>query len=303
MDAEVKTFHPPRRRGLILNIGVMAALSLLAIALLVLASQTALGPGFLGFLLGALVIAVPLPLLANRVYALINSSYQIERDGIRLKWGFREVDIPITAVEYCELAEDLLFPLEFPRMQWPGAMIGTHRQDQLGQVEFLASERAGLVMIGTGEHVYVISPQTPKQFVAHYRKVIEMGSLSPLPAYSAAPSFLLLDFWRIPRLRIMLVLTVVFSLALFAFTAWAVPTLEAVSLGFDAALAPLPPVSPGQLFLLPAMNILLIVASYLLSLLFFRSKQDHPFVSVMWFSNTLTSALFLFAVLFILRAS
>ena len=302
MDAEVKTFHPPRRRGLILNIGVMAALSLLAIALLVLASQTALGPSFLGFLLGALVIAVPLPLLANRVYALINSSYQIERDGIRLKWGFREVDIPITAVEYCELAGDLLFPLEFPRMQWPGAMIGTHRQDQLGQVEFLASERAGLVMIGTGEHVYVISPQTPKQFVAHYRKVIEMGSLSPLPAYSAAPSFLLLDFWRIPRLRIMLVLTVVFSLALFVWVGLAVPTLSQVSLGFTVEGLPIPPVSPAQLFLLPSVNILLVAANYLLSLYFFRRSAGHPVVYWLWAVNAVTSLLFLLAVFFILRA-
>lgn len=303
MDTESKLYLPPRRRGLILNIGVIAALSLLALALLVLASQTSLGPGFLGFLLGALAVAVPIPILANRVYGLINSSYQVERDGIRLKWGFREVDIPITEIEYCELAEDLLFPLEYPRMQWPGAVIGSHRQEQLGQVEFLASERVGMVMIGTGRHVYIISPQTPKQFVAHYRQMIELGSLSPLPAYSASPSFLLLDFWRIPRLRIMLILTVVFSFALFGFTAWAVPTLTEVSLGFDAAGEPLPPVSPGQLFLLPAMNLILLVGSYLLSLLFFRQKQDHPFVTFLWAGNVATSMMFLFAVLLILRVS
>jgi len=301
MNNESLSFQPPRRRGLVLNLGIALALALIAAALLILASGTALGPAFLGYLLGALVVAVPIPLLANRVFALIRSEYIVERDGIRLKWGFREVDIPVTALTYVELAEDLLFPLEFPRMQWPGAVIGVNTQDQLGKVEFLASERSDLVMIGTPEQVFVISPQNPKQFIAHYRMVSELGSLSPLPAYSAAPSFLLMDIWRIPRLRILLVATTVLSAALFGLVAWAVPSLTEISLGFDASGAPLPPVSPGQLFLLPALNIFLVVASYLLSLLFFRRQADHPLVSVLWFGNVFTSALFLIAALFILQ--
>jgi len=278
-------------------------LGLFALALLVLASQTTLGPGFLGLLLAALLVAVPIPILANRVYALIRSYYIVERNGIRIKWGFREVDIPITKVKYVELAEDLLFPLEFPSMQWPGAVIGVNQQDKLGLVEFLASERSNLVMIGTEERVYILSPERPKTFVHHYRTVTELGSLSPLPAYSASPSFLLLDIWRIMRLRILLVLTTVLSVALFSLVAWAVPSLTEVSLGFDTTGNPLPPVSPAQLFLLPALNIILVAASYMLSLLFFRQQPDHPVVTVLWFGNAFTSALFLIAVLLILRVS
>ena len=296
-------FQPARRRGLVLNVGLILVLGLLALALLVLASQTSLGPGFLGLLISALIVAVPIPLLANRVYALLRSYYMVERDGVRIKWGFREVDIPITDLEYVELAEDLLFPLEFPAMQWPGAVIGINRQDQLGLVEFLASERSDLVMVGTPDRVFVISPENPKAFVRRYRTVIELGSLSPFQAYSAAPNFLLLDIWRIMRLRVLLVLTTVLSMALLGLVAWAVPTLSDVSLGFDAVGIPLPPVSPGQLFLLPALNIFLVAASYMLSLLFFRQQPDHPMVSVLWFSNALTSALFLVAVLFILQVS
>jgi hypothetical protein len=276
---------------------------LVSLALLILASQTALGPGFLAYLVGALVVAVPIPILANRVLGLVRSHYILQRDGVRLKWGFREVDIPITGISYVELAEDLLFPLEFPRMQWQGAVTGINKQEQLGIVEFLASERDNLVMIGTAERVFVISPDRPKAFVRHYRQMIELGSLSPLKAYSTAPSFILQDIWRIPHLRVMLVATIVLSAALLGLVAWAVPTLTEVSLGFDASANPLPPVSPGQLFLLPALNIILIAASYILSLLFFRQKKDHPVVSVLWFSNAFTSMLFLAATLFILQVS
>ncbi len=301
MELDRKVFKPPRVRGLLFNLGLSAVLSLLAIALLVLASQTTLGPGFLGYLLGALVIASPIPILANRAFSLSRSYYEVQRDGIRLKWGFREADIPIIDVEYVELVEDLVFPLEFPPRQWPGAITGTHQQEQLGLVEFLASEKSGLVMIGTRERVFVISPEDAKQFVHTYRTVTELGSLSPLPAYSATPSFLLIDIWRSPNLRFLLVLTVILSMALIVLVAWAVPTLTEISLGFNALGEPLPPVSPAQLFLLPALNILLVIGTYILSLLYFRRQKDQIMVAVLWGGNALAALLFLIAVLVILR--
>lgn len=303
MDSKHQLFHPPRRRGLAFNLGLILLLSSGSLALLYMATQTPLGPLFLAYLLGALFIAVPIPTLSSRTYALVRSFYEVQREGIRLKWGFREVAIPITDIEYVELAEDLLFPLEFPRMQWPGAVTGQNYQDRLGTVEYLAAERRGMVMIGTPEHVFVISPEKPKQFVLTYRKMIEMGSISPLPAHSGYPSFFLVEIWRNIPMRILLVLTTILSIALFGLVAWAVPTLEAIPLGFDAEAQPLPPVSPVQLFLLPSLNILLIVGSYLVSIWFYRQEENHPFITILWSSTTLTALLFLIAVLFILGAS
>jgi hypothetical protein len=303
MEPEREVYNPPRTRGLLFNLGLIAVLGLLGIALLVLASQTSLGPIFLGYLLGALAIASPIPILSNRSFSLIRSYYEIQRDGIRLKWGYREVDLPITDVDYVELAEDLLFPLEFPPRQWPGAITGTKQQEQLGIVEFLASEKSDLVMIGASDRVFVISPEDPKRFVRTYRTMTELGSLSPIPAYSATPSFLLIDIWRNPILRFLLVLTVILSLALFVLVAWAVPTLSEISLGFDTLGEPLPPVLPGQLFLLPVLNIMMAIASYILSLFYFRLQKDHHMVTVLWSSNALTALFFLIAVLFILRMS
>ncbi len=296
-------FQPPRQRGLILHAGLILGAVLASLTLLLLASRTVLGPAFLGYLLGALVVAVPIPLLGSRLFSLLRSHYTVSRDGIILKWGFREVHLPVTEISYVELAEDLLFPLEFPQMQWPGAVTGSHQQDNLGRVEFLAAERESLVMIGSGEHVYVISPGRPKQFVLHYRQMTELGSLSPLKPYSAAPAFLALDLWRIPRLRVLLVFTAVVSLAMFTVVAWFVPGLEQVSLGFDAQGQPLPPVSPGQLFLLPTLNIVLVAASYLLSLGMFRLRVRHPFVYALWAGNALTALMFLLAVMLILQTS
>ena len=303
MDNQNQTFAPPRRRGLFVNLGFILGLTLLAIAMLVLAAQTPLGMLFLVFLLGALIPMAPMPTLVSRTYALIRSSYQVSRDGIRLKWGFREASIPMQQIKFVELAEDYVYTLEFPRLQWPGAVTGENTQEHLGKVEFLASEKQGLVMVGTTDRVFIISPEKPKQFVLAYRQMIELGSISPLPAYSAAPSFFLIEIWRSLLLRGLLIATTILSLALFGLVAWAVPTLTQVSLGFDAQGQPFPPVSPAQLFLLPVLNLVLVIATYLVSLWFHRTQKSTPFIHVLWAGSTFTAFLFLIAVLFILAAS
>jgi hypothetical protein len=303
MDPELAQFSPPRQRGLLFNLGLVVGLGLLSAALFMLTGRTALGPLFLLYLLGAITVAAPIALLAYRAYALLTSSYSIERDGIRLKWGFREEDIPMSEIEWVEYAEDLIVPLIMPRLIWPGSVVGRTEQEGLGEVEFLASEEVDMVMIGTKQRVYVISPGDAGRFVRSYRKSYELGSLSPFPAYSNYPRFLFVDFWQDPITRALLLVTLIFSLALFVWVGLAIPTLTEVSLGFTVAGLPLPPVSPAQLFLLPSVNILLVTANYLISLYFFRRAADHPMVYWLWSVNAITSLLFLLAVLFILNAS
>ena len=133
MDTETKIFIPPRRRGLLFNLGIIFLLTLASLALLFVATGTPLGPGFLLYLLGALSIAAPIPVLAYRTLNLMRGEYRLGRSGIQLHWGFREEDIPMEQIEYVELAEDLLFPLELPRWRWPGVLVGINQQEKLGQ--------------------------------------------------------------------------------------------------------------------------------------------------------------------------
>jgi hypothetical protein len=303
MNQEIAQFFPPRRRGLLFNIGLVVGLGLLSAALFMLASRAPLGPLFLVYLLGAVTVAAPTPLLAYRAYSLYRSKYQIERDGIRLKWGFREEDIPISEIEWVEYAEDLIVPLIKPRLIWPGAVVGKTEQEGLGEVEFMAAEENEMVMIGTKQRVYVISPGDAGGFVRTYRKYYELGSLAPFPAYSNYPSFLFVDIWQDVITRVLLIVTLILSLALFVWVGLVIPSVSEVSLGFTVEGLPLPPVSPAQLFLLPSVNILLVTANYLLSLYFFRRSADHPMVYWLWSVNALTSLLFVLAVFFILNVS
>jgi hypothetical protein len=300
MNDQANIFQPPRQIGLLFNIGVIVVLTLAAVWLFILAVNAPLGLPFLLYLLGALNLAVPLPVLAFRLYGLLRSHYDLERNGIRLQWGFRAEDIPITSVQWVHLAEDLITPLELPRIRWPGALVGEMTHPELGTVEFMASEAVGLVLIGTQNKTYVISPEAPQKFTRTFQNQLEMGSLAPFPAYSAYPRFLLLDIWRLPVARGFLIVSVVLSLALFIWVALLVPTLSTVSLGFSPTKESLPPVASSQLFLLPVVNLLLQVAGNLLAMYYYRQDQNHPLMYVLWISGTLMVILFLAAIFFIL---
>lgn len=303
MDVQPTRFSPPRQRGILLHFGAILGFTLVVVWLFLAAVRAPLGLLFLLYLLGALFLAVPIPVLAYRLYALLRSYYELDRNGIRLQWGFRAEDIPMTNVQWVKILEDSDTPLTLPGFHWPGAILGTQDEGELGRVEFIASQAEGLVLIGTPGKVFAISPEELGRFLQVFQEKTELGSLAPFPPYSAYPRFLPLDIWRLSPIRIFLVISLVLSIALFVWVGLVVPELPSVSLRFSPTGQPLPPVSAGQLFLLPVANILLLIASYALSLYFFRRSGNHPLIYVLWGSSTFTALLFLAAVYFILQNS
>lgn len=301
MNAQSVRFYPSRRQGLLFHLGAILVFILIVSLLFVLATETELGLLFLLYLLGALFLAIPIPVLVYRLYALLRSTYEIDRNGIRLQWGLRAEDIPMANVLWVKLAKNVDPPITPPQLRWPGAVLGSHTEEGLGLLEFIASETEELVLINTPSRVFAISPEERDLFLQVFQEKIELGSLSPIRPYSAHPRFLPVDIWRLPAARVFLTISLILSLALFIWVSLVVPDISSVSLGFSSSGEPLPPVSAGQLFLLPVVNILLILASYALSLYFFRQSQNHPLIYVLSGSSTFTALLFLVAVYFILK--
>ncbi len=301
MNAQTIRFYPPRRQGLLFHLGAILIFVLIVFSLFTLATNTELGVLFLLYLLGALFLAIPIPVLAYRLYALLRATYEIDRDGIRLQWGLRAEDIPMADVLWVKPVEDIDHPINPPRLRWPGAILGSHIEEGLGTLEFIASETEELILISSPTKVFAISPQERDRFLQVFHENIELGSLSPIRPYSVHPRFLPVDIWRLPAARVFLTISIVLSLALFIWVGLVVPDLSTISLGFSSGGEPLPPVSASQLFLLPVVNILLVLAGYAISLYFFRQSEKHPLIYVLMGSSTLTALLFLVAVYFILK--
>lgn len=294
---------PPRRAGYIFHIIAIIVLINLVGSFVFQAVQSSLGPVFLLFLLGALLIATPLPTLFYRLYGLYRSSYTLEREGIRLIWGLREVDIPMTDIDWVRLDTTLDSPLELPVIRWPGGLLGVRKHRDMGEVEFLATRQNGLVLIGAKQKVYAISPRDEKAFIKAFRQQIELGPLKPITARSVYPSFLLAEVWKSKLTRTLLIAGLGLNLSLLTWVALAAPNRETISLGFAPNGALLPPVPGVQLFLLPIVNTIFYLANFVAAVYFFRRDKKHPMMYLMWGGSVVTGSLFLSAVYLILSVS
>jgi Bacterial PH domain len=307
-----KIFLPPRGTGVLFNL-VFMLLFLGAGALSIYeASRTEVGPLFLLYLLLALAAFGVAPVFAYRLRALLNAEYGLERDGIRLNWGLRAEEIPMDKVLWVNQASEMEPAVPLPFTRWPGSVLGTRRTEAGIPVEFFASRSSNLVLVATQERVFALSPEDPEDFIQTFEHLAQMGCLSPLPARSISPSFLLVRFWNDRVARTLILADAVLSIALLVWVTLIIPRFDEISLDLTAEGLPLDFVPSIQVLLLPALNLVFFGSDFLLGLFFFRranpagedkgSHQAKILAYLLWSTGVLTALLFLGAVFFIQRA-
>jgi len=248
---EENTFRPPRRRGLIFQIGAALAFFSAGGLTFWLAMDQEIGLYFIGLLFISMVFLAPVPLIVYRAIALGRATYELEREGLRLRWGLRAEDIPLNTIEWVRPASELGFHLNQPRFSWPGALLGFSSVAELGLVEFIAAEPDTLLLIATPTRIFAISPAQPKVFMKAFQRTSEMGSLSPMPAFSSQPAAFMRNVWRDRIARLPILVSLIATILLLAGTVIIIPSRNQISIGFTPTGSPLPPVSPERLLLLP----------------------------------------------------
>ncbi len=294
-------FQANRRAGLLFHLAIILLLIAGLVTGLLQATRASIGPAFLLYLLTGLISAALIPVFGYYGYALYRSHYILQRDGIRLHWGLRAEDIPVDTIRWIHPAKELEKPLLLPWLHWPGALVGKRSVPGLGEVEFMASDRASLILIGTTNKNYAISPEDVSGFMASYQRLTELGSLRPLPARSVFPTFLLAKVWASRPARILILTGVGLSLLLLIWISLVIPNRTLVTLGFDAAGNPRDPIPAVRLLLLPVINSLVFLADTLLGLYFFRDTEAQPLAFLLWAGGALSPLLFLVSMFFILQ--
>jgi hypothetical protein len=297
------TFSPPRQWGLVFHIAAILLLAGGGLLGLSQAARAQAGPAFLLYLLPGGVAVLLIPVLIYRAAALQSASYRLERDGIRLRWGLRSEDIPMTAVQWVGLAGQSPARLPAVFIGWPGARLGVRRLPDGRPLEFMASRASQLVLILTAQRGFAISPGDPAAFLQQYRRLAEYGSLSPIAARSVYPELVGQSFWSDRPARLMLLAAAAASLGLLAWVSLATPAYQQVSLRLSAGGSPLEPVPAVRLLLLPVLNSFFFVLDLLLGVVFYRHRATRPLAYLVWAASLLTALLFLAAVFFILRAA
>jgi hypothetical protein len=293
-------FPPPRQRGLALHITLTIVLGSISLIALWLTFQTQVGMLFAVYVLLFFAMGIPTPILAYRAYALTRANYLLDRNSLRLIWGLRVEDIPLTDVEWVRPVAGLMAPINLPWFRLPGGILGVTRQPDIGRVEFLASEAGTLLLVATARQVFAISPENPAAFAAAFQKTIEMGSLQPAQGRSQYPTFVVARAWDLPQVRFFWLAGSFLNIGLLVWVSMLIPTVQRVPLGFGPAGLPLEPVAASQLILLPFLSILIFIASWLAGLFFYRKPEQQVLAQAVWASSTLTALLFLIALFFII---
>ena len=292
-------FTPARRTGLIFHAAAVAVLLGSSAIVFLQAYQMNVGQGYIFGILASIILAAPLPLLLYRAYALAQSSYTIDRDGLRLRWGLRGEDIPLPQIEWVRPADEMGFHLPLPFFQWPGAVVGKRKVEGLGEVEFIASDVRKLLLVATPQKIYAISPADGRTFIRSFRQIIELGSLSPLPSYSVLPAAFLQQVWQDRSARWLALGGLGLTGALFILAALIIPGRQTVSLGYDALRNPLEPVSSDRLLLLPLLGAAVYVVDLLSGLFFYRRVERRLVAYLLWGSSGLTPLLLFLAMILI----
>ena len=216
-------FRPIRRNGLLTHIGLVLVFAAASTVCFWMLSTQQGQPGFLWLLLLGIILLFPLPVLVYNLYGLLSATYSLERDGLRLRWGLRREDIPLQDVEWLREAREMGFELPLPALRLPWAILGTRNVEGLGKVEYMASDAQHLLLVATPQCVFVVSPADLRGFERAFRRTMEMGSLSPMAAYSTQPVVFLRQMLADRGVRILLAVSTFLLIGLLVVVALQLP--------------------------------------------------------------------------------
>jgi hypothetical protein len=193
--------------------------------------------------------------------------------------------------------------LPLPWLRWPGNIVGVRRYPDGTLLEFMAAQREALILIAIPGHVYAISPHNSNEFMQSFRRLAELGSLTPLPPRSVYPAILISHSWADLPARILMLTGFVLSLVLLIWVSLVIPQYPAIALRLAPSGSALDIQPSIRLMLLPVLNIFFYLADLLLGLFFYRRVDYRSLAYLIWGAGSLTPLLFMGAVFYLLRAS
>jgi hypothetical protein len=292
-------FPPPRQRGQSIHILLIGILIIVDIVLGWLASRQPIGLVFTVFILVAILVFIPIPILVYRLYSLLRGNYHLDREKLTIAWGLRVEQIPVSDIEWVRPRKAITGSFALPLFHLPGSVVGKRRHADLGLVEFLASDEKSLLLVATPSQIIAISPEDPAHFLEEIQQAMEMGSLSLTEPSSVYPSFVVVQAWDCLLARYLWLAGLFVNIGLVVWVSLIAPALRQVTLGFEPSGAPRLG-SPGlTLLLLPVVSAFFYIIGWGTGLMIYRYEERRAMAFILWASGLVSSLLFLIAVLFI----
>jgi len=281
-----QVFRPIRSRGIAVHLGALL-LNLAAVGFLViLAFSQSVQGFFILYLVASVLIFIPVPFFAYRLFALLRASYSVFREGISIQWGVRTEEIPMQDIEWVRLADDLVFDLPLPKFIVQGAVLGLREHRDLGLIEFISSSTHPLVLVATPERIFAISPADPAGFMDALYRNMEMGSIEQIQPKSSRVDLLVGSLFRDKIARNLILLGSFLSIGLLIAVSFIIPTRDTIPLGFNP-IGQTAETSPSErLLLLPVLSLLMLFIDLGLGSYLYR-KAGYRMAAYFAFASTL----------------
>lgn len=289
-------YKPDRKKGLLLYGTALFVCTAAGITSFLLLLHST-GGIFVVWLLLFLAALVSIPVLGISLYGLLNAFYRVTREGIRLRWGMREVFIPMEMVEWVQSAESVTLELHFPRWSWSGIVRGVRSTRELGVIEYMADDPARLLLLATPDRVFALSPRDDERFVRAIQHAMESGNLSPVEGFSFEPSTFVSRLWEDHTARGLVAAGIALNLALLVVANLIIPQRIEIVLGGQGQT----PIPSTSLLLLSMMSIGLGVLDFVLGVNFYRKMEIRMLSYLLWGTSALLPFLLTLAVALAVR--
>ncbi len=291
-------FNPPRQKGIVLYLGAALLLSGLSGFLILLALDQKSSGYFILALLGALVVFIPVPFILYNAYALLKAKYVLDREGLKLRWGLRVEDIPLSDIEWVRPLSELGSTIAYPAWSFSGIMRGIRPQSDLGNLEFMASDRSKLLFIAAPKMTFAISPSDTDGFLKAFQYAFELGSIAPLKPISSQAVTFISQVWSDRRARLFIPAGIFASIALLITVSLIIPTRQTVLLGFQSTAHPPEPAPADRLLILPVLSLFTLTIDLFFGFYLFRRDEFKPLSYLVLASSLITPLLLLIALVF-----
>ena len=281
-------FPPDKRKGLILLVGICILLILGIIYLFFNAASAVARSEFQVQVIMGLALIIVLVYFLFRTYSIYTMNYNLGRDGLVIKWGWRREDIPLNSIEWVRPASEMGFHIPKPWFILPGSLLGKRRVESLGLVEYAATQAENLILIVLEHKIFIISPKDPKAFMSTYTVINELGSLDSIEARSVRPKTLLLSIWNDQIARWLTIAGILSFVMLLIITSSKAESVSMISwFGGDSAPS-------ERLYLLPILSGLIWAGDLVTGIFIYRRNTENRLAAYfLWAASILTSVLFI----------
>ena len=189
--------RPPRALGAILGSALTAWAVVFGIGAVAVAAG---GPTefktFLAWFAAAVLFVLAL-IFANWTYSLATLHYIVDNESLHIHWGFREIVVPIAAIQRL-VPGRTIEPPHVQGLRWWGCHIGAAETPRIGYTLFYSTHTKPdeLLYIVTDEETYALTVLAQARFAEEVQARAQLSPLESSMQRTAAIGLGALPFWR-----------------------------------------------------------------------------------------------------------